>query len=89
MPTANNNNDEKNDRARIAAAMCVGAMIGGVCGWLYLTENGGEIRARADQTLDRVLDDLKQARAAGEKANAVLTAGRQLLSDFMAVRNSA
>jgi hypothetical protein len=39
-------------------AVCVGAILGGVWGWLYLTSRGSTVRDRVDPALDRVVDAL-------------------------------
>jgi len=77
------------DWSRVLTAACVGAVAGGVLGWLYLTGSGRQVRDRVEPGLDRVLNDLKRARAAGEKAKAALGESRELLADIMAVRQSA
>jgi hypothetical protein len=77
------------DWSRVLTAACVGAVAGGVLGWLYLTGSGGRVRDQLEPGLDRVLNDLKRARSAGEKAKAALGESRELLADIMALRQSA
>ena len=77
------------DSSRVVTTACVGAVVGGVLGWLYLTGSGRRVRDQVEPGLDRVLNDLKRARAVGEKAKAALGEGRELLADLMAVRRSA
>jgi uncharacterized protein YcfJ len=77
------------DSSRVLTAACVGAVVGGVVGWLYLTGSGRRIRDQVEPGLDRVMNDVKRARAAGEKAKGALSDGRELLADIMAVRQSA
>ena len=77
------------DRSRVWAAAGVGAVVGGLWGWLYLTKSGSQVRGRIEPTMDRVIADLKEARATGEKAKNVIDDGRQLLADVIDVGTSA
>jgi hypothetical protein len=66
------------DRSHVLAAACVGAAIGGIWGWLYMTERGRRFRDRVDPTIDRLLDAVGQARATEEKARSAFAGGRVL-----------
>jgi hypothetical protein len=44
-------------------AACVGAVLGGVWGWLYLTTSGGRVRDHILPMIDRIVDELREARA--------------------------
>ena len=77
------------DRSRVLAAAGVGAVVGGLWGWLYLTKSGCQARNQIKPTIDRIIDELKAVRATGEKAKAVVDDGRRLLADVMAVGTSA
>jgi hypothetical protein len=77
------------ERSKVLTATFVGAAIGGFWGWLYLTGNGGRVRARIGPTFDRFIDDLAQVRATGEKAKTAIDDGRQLVTDIKALRESA
>lgn len=77
------------DRSRVLAAAGVGAVVGGLWGWLYLTKSGCQVRDQIEPTIDRIIDELKAVRATGEKAKTVIDDGRRLLSDVMAVGKSA
>ena len=37
------------ERSRVLLATCVGAVAGGVWGWLYMTENGRRVRDQTDR----------------------------------------
>lgn len=50
-------NSTTNDRS-VMTAVCIGAFLGGVWGWLYLTSSGIKVRDRVDPALDRVVDAL-------------------------------
>ena len=60
------------DRARILTAACAGAIVGAVCGWVYLTDDGRRVRDRI-AAIDRLADTLRQTRAAVQDAKAALT----------------
>jgi len=55
------------DRTRILAAACAGAIVGAVCGWVYLTEDGRHVRDRI-AAIDHFVGSLKQTRADLEDA---------------------
>jgi len=77
------------DRSRVLAAAGVGAVVGGLWGWLYLTKSGCQVREQIEPTIDRIIAELKEVRATGEKAKTVVDDGRRLLADVMAVGTSA
>ena len=77
------------DRSRVWAAAGVGAVVGGLWGWLYLTNSGCQVRDQIEPTIDRIIDELKEVRATGEKAKTAIDDGRRLLSDVWAVGKSA
>jgi hypothetical protein len=77
------------ERSRVLTAACAGAAIGGLWGWLYLTESGCGVRNQIGPTIDRFIDDLGRARATGEKAKTAISEGRRFVTDIMAVRESA
>jgi len=51
------------DRSRVLAAAAVGAVVGGVWGWLYLTSRGAELRERVDPALNRTFDAIAKAQS--------------------------
>jgi len=59
------NGDTKSatDRSRVMTAVCVGAILRGVWGWLYLTSQGNTLRDRADPAIDRIVDALDKMRS--------------------------
>ena len=67
------------ERSRVLMAACVGAVVGGLWGWLYLTENGGAVRRRIGPSLDRLPDDIKAVRTTADKASAALADVRNIL----------
>jgi hypothetical protein len=77
------------ERSAGLTATCAGAAIGGIWGWLYLTKSGRHVRDQIEPTIDRFIDEIRRARATGEKAKTAINEGRRLLTDIMAVRASA
>jgi len=63
------------DRSHVVTAVCIGAILGGVWGWLYLTSQGNTVRDRVDPALDRIVDALDKVQSLRTvvKSLAVLT----------------
>jgi outer membrane protein with beta-barrel domain len=62
-------------RSRVVAAACVGAVLGGVWGWLYLTSSGARVRDRLDPVFDGaadVLDHVQTFRAVSTRVTALV-----------------
>jgi hypothetical protein len=78
-----------NDRSRTLTAACVGAALGGLWGWLYLTDSGGALRGRIGLAVDRFTGDIKKARAAADRARAALLDARSALIDAGALAGHA
>jgi hypothetical protein len=56
------------ERSRVLMATLLGAVIGGVWGWLYLTENGRRVRDQIEPKLDDFVSELTRVRGTVEKA---------------------
>ena len=48
------------DRSRVLMSACLGALVGGVAGYLFLTEDGARVRERLEPGMDEVLRELKR-----------------------------
>jgi len=59
-----------NERSRVLLATCLGAVAGGVWGWLYLTENGRHVRNQIEPKLDDFMKELTRVRGTVDKARA-------------------
>jgi hypothetical protein len=70
------------ERSRVLAATCLGAVVGGVWGWLYLTENGRRIRDQIEPTLDNLIGEMTRVRGTVDKARAAANEGWRSLSDI-------
>jgi hypothetical protein len=77
--TAGGNVDE---RSRVLWATCLGAVVGGVCGWLYLTESGGRLREQIEPKLDELIGEMTRVRGTVEKARTAANEGWRSLSDI-------
>jgi hypothetical protein len=56
------------ERSRVLMATFLGAVVGGVWGWLYLTENGRRIRDQIEPKLDSFMAELTRVRGTVDKA---------------------
>ena len=70
------------ERSRVLAATFIGAVIGGIWGWLYLTENGRRIRDQIEPKLDDFLGELTRVRGTVEKARTAANEGWRSLSEM-------
>jgi hypothetical protein len=70
------------DRSRVLMATFLGAVIGGVCGWLYLTEGGRRVREQIEPRLDDFMGELTRMRGTVEKARTAANEGWRSLSDL-------
>jgi hypothetical protein len=70
------------DRSRVLMATVIGAVAGGVWGWLYLTESGRRVRAQIDPRLDDFLTELTRMRGTVEKARTAANEGWRSLTDM-------
>jgi hypothetical protein len=70
------------ERSRVMVAACLGAVVGGVCGFLYLTENGRHLRAQIEPTLDDLIGEITRVRGTVEKARTAANEGWRSLSDI-------
>jgi len=70
------------DRARVAVSAGVGALVGGLVGYLFLTAAGRRLRERLDPGLDEVLGELRRLGEAAERAMAAAADGFLTLRSF-------
>ncbi len=69
------------ERSRVLLATCLGAVAGGVWGWLYMTENGRRVRDQIEPKLDDFLHEIHRMRGTVEKARSVASEGWRSLND--------
>ena len=70
------------ERSRVLVSACVGAVVGGVCGWLYLTESGRNVREQLEPRLDDLIGEMTRVRGTVEKARTAANEGWRSLSDI-------
>ena len=63
------------DRARVLMSACLGALVGGVAGYLFLTEDGRRLRERLEPGMDDLLREMRHLRSAAEKARLAAAEG--------------
>jgi gas vesicle protein len=70
-------------RSRVLMSALLGAALGGVAGYLYLTEQGRRVRGQIEPMLDSIAAELERARATGEKVREVAREGERTLKDLV------
>ena len=70
------------ERSRVLLATMLGAVAGGVWGWLYLTEGGTRVRVQIEPKLDDFVRELSAARGTVEKARTAASEGWRSLNDI-------
>lgn len=70
------------ERSRVLMATFLGAIIGGVWGWLYLTEHGRRVRDRIEPKLDDFIHELTRVRGTVEKARSAANEGWRSLNEM-------
>jgi hypothetical protein len=63
-------------------ATFLGAVAGGVWGWLYMTEQGRRVRDQIEPKLDDFLRELTRVRGTVEKARTAAAEGMRSLNDM-------
>lgn len=76
------------DRSRITLAMLGGAVLGGAVGYLYLTEDGRQLRRRLEPTIDGVLDEVRTLSTALGSARQAAEEGWRSVSDVVKPRSA-
>lgn len=70
------------DRARVVTSAVLGALVGGVVGYLFLTEDGRRLRERLEPGVEDVLGELRRLGEAAESAKAAAAEGLLTLQAF-------
>lgn len=76
------------NRSRIALTVLLGAVGGGVCGYLFLTERGSEIRADLEPRLKDVIAEMKRLRATVEDVVATASEGWESIGNLVAAERA-
>jgi hypothetical protein len=72
------------ERSRVLLATMLGAVAGGVWGWLYLTRSGARLRTQIEPKLDDFVRELANVRGTVEKARIAANEGWRSLNDITA-----
>ena len=70
------------ERSRVMAATLVGAVAGGVWGWLYLTTHGRQLRSQIEPKLDDFIRELGNVRGTVDKAKTAANEGWRSLNEI-------
>jgi hypothetical protein len=70
------------ERSRVLLATMLGAVAGGVWGWLYLTQGGARVRTQIEPKLDDFIRELANVRGTVEKARTAANEGWRSLNDI-------
>ena len=70
------------ERSRVLTATMLGAIAGGVWGWLYMTEGGRRFRSQIEPKLDDFMRELQNVRGTVEKARAAANEGMRSLNEM-------
>jgi len=70
------------ERSRVLTATVLGAIAGGVWGWLYLTEGGRRVRSQIEPKLDDFMRELRSVRGTVEKARSAANEGWRSLNEM-------
>ena len=71
------------ERSRVLLSSLLGAAVGGVVGYLYLTETGRKVRKQIEPSLDAIVKELQRARDTGAKVREVVQEGQRTLNDLV------
>ena len=69
------------ERSRVLMTTVLGAVAGGVYGWLYLTEGGRRVRDQIEPKLDDFMKELTRVRGTVEKARTAANEGWRSLNE--------
>jgi hypothetical protein len=70
------------ERSKVLMTTFMGAVIGGVWGWLYMTESGRRVRDQIEPKLDDFLGELTRVRGTVEKARSAANEGWRSINEM-------
>jgi gas vesicle protein len=70
------------ERSRVLMATLIGAVIGGVWGWLYMTESGRRLRDQIEPKLEDFVNELTRVRGTVDKARSAANEGWRSLNEI-------
>lgn len=69
------------ERSRVLLATLLGAIAGGMWGWLYLTEGGRRVRSQIEPKLDDFIREMHKIRGTADKARTAANEGWRSLNE--------
>lgn len=69
------------ERSRVLMATMLGAIAGGLYGWLYMTERGRRLRDQIEPKLDDFMGELTRVRSTVDKARSAANEGWRSLNE--------
>ena len=69
------------ERSKVLLATFLGAVAGGVYGWLYMTDQGRRVRDQIEPKLDDFMSELTKMRGTVEKARSAANEGWRSLNE--------
>lgn len=69
------------ERSKVLMATFLGAVAGGVYGWLYMTDHGRRVRDQIEPKLDDFINELTRMRGTVEKARTAANEGWRSLNE--------
>ena len=69
------------ERSRVLMATVLGAIAGGLYGWLYMTERGRRLRDQIEPKLDDFMGELTRVRGTVDKARTAANEGWRSLNE--------
>ena len=70
------------ERSRVLLATMIGAVAGGVWGWLYLTQGGARVRMQIEPKLDDFMNEITRVRGTVDKARTAANEGWRSLNEI-------
>lgn len=70
------------ERSRVMLTAMLGAVVGGMWGWLYLTEGGARVRTQIEPKLDDFIRELGNVRGTVDKAKMAANEGWRSLNEI-------
>ncbi len=74
------------EQSRVLLASLAGAAIGGLAGYLYLTDGGRRLRDQLEPRLDEFTQEMRKLRSTINKAQAVASEGWRSLNELIGER---
>lgn len=69
------------ERSKVLMTTLLGAVAGGLYGWLYMTENGRRVRDQIEPKLDDFMGEITRLRGTVEKARTAANEGWRSLNE--------